>query len=162
MTSLCWQPILTNCPRLVNRWNTATACRTHKEKAKMINKHLPKPLSLSLSQVIKDLKGSDYSWSYQTPPSSPSSSGSRKSSMCRYSHTHTHTCTQTWPQPCVINSLSIRKRSLLCFTVAVSLSVCKSVNHYCLSSHLQSMEYPHKWTTAFRWRTFLQKYGFFL
>ncbi|MFT7810491.1 MTSS1-like protein isoform X2 [Arapaima gigas] len=33
-------------------------------------------------QVIKDLKGSDYSWSYQTPPSSPSSSGSRKSSMC--------------------------------------------------------------------------------
>ncbi|XP_070303474.1 protein MTSS 2-like [Salvelinus sp. IW2-2015] len=35
-----------------------------------------------LSQVIKDLKGSDYSWSYQTPPSSPSSSGSRKSSMC--------------------------------------------------------------------------------
>ncbi|XP_045842943.1 protein MTSS 2 isoform X7 [Meles meles] len=32
--------------------------------------------------VIKDLKGSDYSWSYQTPPSSPSGSGSRKSSMC--------------------------------------------------------------------------------
>uniref|UniRef100_A0A8C5WPT6 MTSS I-BAR domain containing 2 n=1 Tax=Laticauda laticaudata TaxID=8630 RepID=A0A8C5WPT6_LATLA len=32
--------------------------------------------------VIQDLKGSDYSWSYQTPPSSPSSSGSRKSSMC--------------------------------------------------------------------------------
>lgn len=35
------------------------------------------------AQVIKDLKGSDYSWSYQTPPSSPSSSSSRKSSMCR-------------------------------------------------------------------------------
>lgn len=35
-------------------------------------------------QVIKDLKGSDYSWSYQTPPSSPSSSSSRKSSMCRW------------------------------------------------------------------------------
>ncbi|KAA8590632.1 hypothetical protein FQN60_014566 [Etheostoma spectabile] len=32
--------------------------------------------------VIRDLKGSDYSWSYQTPPSSPSSAGSRKSSMC--------------------------------------------------------------------------------
>ncbi|XP_044111700.1 protein MTSS 2 isoform X6 [Neovison vison] len=32
--------------------------------------------------VIKDLKGSDYSWSYQTPPSSPGGSGSRKSSMC--------------------------------------------------------------------------------
>lgn len=44
-------------------------------------------------QVIRDLKGSDYSWSYQTPPSSPSSTGSRKSSMCRYSpiaHTHAH------------------------------------------------------------------------
>lgn len=37
----------------------------------------------ALLQVIKDLKGSDYSWSYQTPPSSPSSSNSRKSSMCR-------------------------------------------------------------------------------
>ncbi|NXW39237.1 MTSSL protein, partial [Phaetusa simplex] len=36
----------------------------------------------SFLQVIKDLKGSDYSWSYQTPPSSPSSSSSRKSSMC--------------------------------------------------------------------------------
>lgn len=35
-------------------------------------------------QVIKDLKGSDYSWSYQTPPSSPGSSSSRKSSMCRW------------------------------------------------------------------------------
>lgn len=44
------------------------------------------------SQVIRDLKGSDYSWSYQTPPSSPSSTGSRKSSMCRYiQHTHTDT-----------------------------------------------------------------------
>lgn len=31
-----------------------------------------------------DLKGSDYNWSYQTPPSSPSSIGSRKSSLCRY------------------------------------------------------------------------------
>lgn len=29
------------------------------------------------------MKGSDYSWSYQTPPSSPSSTGSRKSSLCR-------------------------------------------------------------------------------
>lgn len=40
------------------------------------------PISVPV-QVIKDLKGSDYSWSYQTPPSSPSGSGSRKSSMCR-------------------------------------------------------------------------------
>ncbi|CAB1321281.1 unnamed protein product [Coregonus sp. 'balchen'] len=32
--------------------------------------------------VILDLKGSDYNWSYQTPPSSPSTTMSRKSSMC--------------------------------------------------------------------------------
>ncbi|KAK9971961.1 hypothetical protein ABG768_025299 [Culter alburnus] len=42
----------------------------------------PHKLPPASEQVIKDLKGSDYSWSYQTPPSSPSSSGSRKSSMC--------------------------------------------------------------------------------
>ncbi|KAK2085426.1 Protein MTSS 2 [Saguinus oedipus] len=43
----------------------------------------PHKLPPASEQVIKDLKGSDYSWSYQTPPSSPSSSSSRKSSMCR-------------------------------------------------------------------------------
>uniref|UniRef100_A0A8C4EFN7 MTSS I-BAR domain containing 2b n=1 Tax=Dicentrarchus labrax TaxID=13489 RepID=A0A8C4EFN7_DICLA len=53
----------------------------------------PHKLPPASEQVIKDLKGSDYSWSYQTPPSSPSSSGSRKSSMCRYSQLHT--CTNT-------------------------------------------------------------------
>ncbi|XP_061449802.1 protein MTSS 2 isoform X2 [Rhineura floridana] len=42
----------------------------------------PHKLPSASEQVIKDLKGSDYSWSYQTPPSSPSSSGSRKSSVC--------------------------------------------------------------------------------
>ncbi|XP_028999670.2 LOW QUALITY PROTEIN: protein MTSS 2 [Betta splendens] len=42
----------------------------------------PHKLPPASEQVIIDLKGSDYSWSYQTPPSSPSSSGSRKSSMC--------------------------------------------------------------------------------
>nr|XP_043891832.1 MTSS I-BAR domain containing 2a isoform X5 [Solea senegalensis] len=42
----------------------------------------PHKLPPSSEQVIMDLKGSDYSWSYQTPPSSPSSAGSRKSSMC--------------------------------------------------------------------------------
>ncbi|XP_034087775.1 protein MTSS 2-like isoform X4 [Gymnodraco acuticeps] len=42
----------------------------------------PHKLPPASEQVIKDLKGSDYSWSYQTPPSSPSSSCSRKSSMC--------------------------------------------------------------------------------
>ncbi|XP_031756693.1 protein MTSS 2 isoform X3 [Xenopus tropicalis] len=42
----------------------------------------PHKLPAASEQVITDLKGSDYTWSYQTPPSSPSSSGSRKSSMC--------------------------------------------------------------------------------
>ncbi|KAM4721429.1 protein MTSS 2 [Rhinophrynus dorsalis] len=42
----------------------------------------PHKLPAASEQVIKDLKGSDYTWSYQTPPSSPSSSASRKSSMC--------------------------------------------------------------------------------
>ncbi|XP_063294045.1 protein MTSS 2 isoform X2 [Pelobates fuscus] len=42
----------------------------------------PHKLPAASEQVIKDLKGSDYSWSYQTPPSSPSTSSSRKASMC--------------------------------------------------------------------------------
>ncbi|KAM9854594.1 MTSS I-BAR domain containing 2a [Aulostomus maculatus] len=42
----------------------------------------PHKLPPASEQVIRDLKGSDYTWSYQTPPSSPSSAGSRKSSMC--------------------------------------------------------------------------------
>ncbi|XP_027854902.1 MTSS I-BAR domain containing 2a isoform X4 [Xiphophorus couchianus] len=42
----------------------------------------PHKLPPASEQVIRDLKGSDYSWSYQTPPSSPSSISSRKSSMC--------------------------------------------------------------------------------
>ncbi|XP_072403745.1 protein MTSS 2 isoform X15 [Chiloscyllium punctatum] len=46
----------------------------------------PHKLPPASEQVIKDLKGSDYSWSYQTPPSSPSSSSSRKSSMCSLAH----------------------------------------------------------------------------
>uniref|UniRef100_A0A7N6FFC2 IMD domain-containing protein n=1 Tax=Anabas testudineus TaxID=64144 RepID=A0A7N6FFC2_ANATE len=41
----------------------------------------PHKLPPASEQVIRDLKGSDYSWSYQTPPSSPSSTSSRKSSM---------------------------------------------------------------------------------
>uniref|UniRef100_A0AAY4BSG3 IMD domain-containing protein n=1 Tax=Denticeps clupeoides TaxID=299321 RepID=A0AAY4BSG3_9TELE len=41
----------------------------------------PHKLPAASEQVIVDLKGSDYSWSYQTPPSSPSSTGSRKSSL---------------------------------------------------------------------------------
>uniref|UniRef100_A0A4W5L6A9 MTSS I-BAR domain containing 2a n=1 Tax=Hucho hucho TaxID=62062 RepID=A0A4W5L6A9_9TELE len=46
----------------------------------------PHKLPPASEQVIGDLKGSDYSWSYQTPPSSPSSAASRKSSMCSILH----------------------------------------------------------------------------
>ncbi|XP_029985766.1 protein MTSS 1-like [Sphaeramia orbicularis] len=42
----------------------------------------PHKLPPSSEQVIVDLKGSDCAWSYQTPPSSPSTTVSRKSSMC--------------------------------------------------------------------------------
>lgn len=42
----------------------------------------PHKLPASSEQVIVDLKGSDCAWSYQTPPSSPSTTVSRKSSMC--------------------------------------------------------------------------------
>nr|XP_051703232.1 protein MTSS 2 isoform X4 [Oryctolagus cuniculus] len=53
----------------------------------------PHKLPPASEQVIKDLKGSDYSWSYQTPPSSPSSSSSRKSSMCSLAQPATATAT---------------------------------------------------------------------
>ncbi|XP_077567017.1 protein MTSS 2-like isoform X2 [Stigmatopora nigra] len=42
----------------------------------------PHKLPPASEQVIRDLKGSDFTWSYQTPPSSPSSITSRKSSTC--------------------------------------------------------------------------------
>ncbi|KAM4629998.1 protein MTSS 1-like [Polymixia lowei] len=42
----------------------------------------PHKLPPSSEQVIVDLKGSECTWSYQTPPSSPSTTVSRKSSMC--------------------------------------------------------------------------------
>ncbi|XP_053302413.1 protein MTSS 1 isoform X2 [Pleuronectes platessa] len=42
----------------------------------------PHKLPASSEQVIADLKASDCTWSYQTPPSSPSTTVSRKSSMC--------------------------------------------------------------------------------
>uniref|UniRef100_A0A8C6NQL4 MTSS I-BAR domain containing 1 n=1 Tax=Nothobranchius furzeri TaxID=105023 RepID=A0A8C6NQL4_NOTFU len=41
----------------------------------------PHKLPPASEQVILDLKSSDYGWSYQTPPSSPSTTMSRKSSM---------------------------------------------------------------------------------
>ncbi|XP_056268122.1 protein MTSS 1-like isoform X4 [Pseudoliparis swirei] len=42
----------------------------------------PHKLPASSEQVIMDLKGSESTWSYQTPPSSPCTTVSRKSSMC--------------------------------------------------------------------------------
>uniref|UniRef100_A0A8C5AXW0 Protein MTSS 1-like n=1 Tax=Gadus morhua TaxID=8049 RepID=A0A8C5AXW0_GADMO len=42
----------------------------------------PHTLPPASEQVIMDLKGSDYHWSFQTPPSSPNATMSRKSSMC--------------------------------------------------------------------------------
>uniref|UniRef100_A0A4W3J8G6 MTSS I-BAR domain containing 1 n=1 Tax=Callorhinchus milii TaxID=7868 RepID=A0A4W3J8G6_CALMI len=42
----------------------------------------PHKLPSASEQVIIDLKGSDYNWTYQTPPSSPSTTMSRKSSVC--------------------------------------------------------------------------------
>ncbi|XP_051927308.1 protein MTSS 1-like [Hippocampus zosterae] len=42
----------------------------------------PHKLPASSEQVIVDMKASECSWSYQTPPSSPSTTASRKSSMC--------------------------------------------------------------------------------
>ncbi|XP_015369265.1 PREDICTED: MTSS1-like protein isoform X3 [Diuraphis noxia] len=46
--------------------------------------HTTEPYSLppASEQVLIDYKGSEMSWTHQTPPSSPSSLGSRKSSMC--------------------------------------------------------------------------------
>lgn len=37
----------------------------------------------SVSKVILDLKGSEFNYTYQTPPASPSSTLSRKSSISR-------------------------------------------------------------------------------
>ncbi|XP_029425427.1 protein MTSS 1 isoform X15 [Nannospalax galili] len=51
----------------------------------------PHKLPSSSEQVILDLKGSDYSWSYQTPPSSPSTTMSRKSSVCRCAEVYCYT-----------------------------------------------------------------------
>lgn len=45
----------------------------------------PQSLPSASEQVISDIKGSDSGWSFHTPPSSPTSLGSRKSSMCSIS-----------------------------------------------------------------------------
>uniref|UniRef100_A0A671Q889 MTSS1-like protein n=1 Tax=Sinocyclocheilus anshuiensis TaxID=1608454 RepID=A0A671Q889_9TELE len=66
----------------------------------------PHKLPPASEQVIKDLKGSDYSWSYQTPPSSPSSSGSRKSSMCSASRSSGGSQTHSPSSSCRYRSLA--------------------------------------------------------
>ncbi|XP_025833407.1 uncharacterized protein LOC108738129 [Agrilus planipennis] len=57
------------------------------EVVEQLEKHTADPQILppASEQVIADLKSSDSGWSFQTPPSSPSSLGSRKSSMCSIS-----------------------------------------------------------------------------
>ncbi|XP_076053078.1 uncharacterized protein LOC143032354 isoform X3 [Oratosquilla oratoria] len=45
----------------------------------------PNILPPASEQVLRDIKGGESQWSWQTPPSSPSSLGSRKSSMCSIS-----------------------------------------------------------------------------
>ncbi|XP_031759330.1 protein MTSS 1 isoform X1 [Xenopus tropicalis] len=58
-----------------------THLQTISEDLKMLTMD-PHKLPSASEQVIHDLKGSDYNWSYQTPPSSPSTTMSRKSSVC--------------------------------------------------------------------------------
>ncbi|XP_050424159.1 protein MTSS 2-like isoform X2 [Adelges cooleyi] len=55
-----------------------------------LESHTSDPYSLppASEQVLVDYKGSDMSWTHQTPPSSPSSLGSRKSSMCSINSTN--------------------------------------------------------------------------
>ncbi|XP_069037442.1 protein MTSS 2 isoform X2 [Lepisosteus oculatus] len=72
----------------------------------------PHKLPPASEQVIKDLKGSDYSWSYQTPPSSPSSSGSRKSSMCSVNSAHSSASRSSSGSQTHSPSSSYRYRSL--------------------------------------------------
>uniref|UniRef100_A0A1B6CYE7 IMD domain-containing protein n=1 Tax=Clastoptera arizonana TaxID=38151 RepID=A0A1B6CYE7_9HEMI len=57
------------------------------EVVDQLEKHTADPYTLppASEQVISDLKSSDNNWTFQTPPSSPSSLGSRKSSMCSIS-----------------------------------------------------------------------------
>ncbi|KFM74648.1 Metastasis suppressor protein 1, partial [Stegodyphus mimosarum] len=45
----------------------------------------PQILPPASEQVIQDVKSSETGWSFRTPPSSPTSVGSRKSSTCSIS-----------------------------------------------------------------------------
>ncbi|XP_042889285.1 mucin-5AC-like isoform X3 [Penaeus japonicus] len=62
-----------------------------------LEKHSADPhiLPPASEQVLLDIKGGDTQWSWQTPPSSPSSLGSRKSSMCSISSINSSSSSST-------------------------------------------------------------------
>ncbi|XP_047475041.1 uncharacterized protein LOC125029206 isoform X4 [Penaeus chinensis] len=62
-----------------------------------LEKHSADPhiLPPASEQVLMDIKGGDTQWSWQTPPSSPSSLGSRKSSMCSISSINSSSSSST-------------------------------------------------------------------
>lgn len=62
-----------------------------------LEKHSADPHTLppASEQVLLDIKGGDTQWSWQTPPSSPSSLGSRKSSMCSISSLNSSSSSST-------------------------------------------------------------------
>ncbi|XP_050718409.1 protein MTSS 2-like isoform X3 [Eriocheir sinensis] len=62
-----------------------------------LEKHVADPhiLPAASEQVLLDIKGGEAQWSWQTPPSSPSSLGSRKSSMCSISSLNSSSSSST-------------------------------------------------------------------
>ncbi|KAG0724874.1 Metastasis suppressor protein 1 [Chionoecetes opilio] len=62
-----------------------------------LEKHVADPHTLppASEQVLLDIKGGEAQWSWQTPPSSPSSLGSRKSSMCSISSLNSSSSSST-------------------------------------------------------------------
>ncbi|KAK8398390.1 hypothetical protein O3P69_003941 [Scylla paramamosain] len=62
-----------------------------------LEKHSADPHTLppASEQVLLDIKGGEAQWSWQTPPSSPSSLGSRKSSMCSISSLNSSSSSST-------------------------------------------------------------------
>nr|XP_057932738.1 protein MTSS 2-like isoform X2 [Doryrhamphus excisus] len=113
----------------------------------------PHKLPAASEQVIKDLKGSDYSWSYQTPPSSPSSSSSRKSSMCRYTHMYTHMYTHTrygdaWTSTSITMMDADGSPRCLDERGAVCRRVCPSGVYLCLVVCMRASKYTIQCVSA--------------
>ncbi|XP_042213232.1 serine-rich adhesin for platelets-like [Homarus americanus] len=67
------------------------------EVMNQLEKHVADPHTLppASEQVLLDIKGGETQWSWQTPPSSPSSLGSRKSSMCSISSLNSSSSSST-------------------------------------------------------------------